>query len=114
MINIRVYSYNNNINQKFKYVMSADEHNLNERLTLLENEIKNLKNNAQKDDKEKEKKEKKEKKDKIPRAPTEYNKFISSYINGQKEKLGNEFKHKVAFGEAAKLWNAKKNDKIVN
>lgn len=97
--------------------MSTDEHNLNERLTLLENEIKNLKNNAQKDDKgkdNKERKEKKEKKDKIPRAPTEYNKFISSYINGQKEKLGDEFKHKVAFGEAAKLWTAKKNDKIVN
>ena len=95
--------------------MGTDEHNLNERLTLLENEIRTMKNKTSNEtDNEcdkKGKKEKKEKKDKTPRVPTEYNKFVSSYINEQKEKLGDEFKHKVAFGEAAKLWTSKKTEK---
>ena len=92
--------------------MSTDEHNLNERLTLLENEIRTMKNKTSSEtDNEMGKKGKKEKKDKTPRLPTEYNKFVSSYINEQKEKLGNEFKHKVAFGEAAKLWTSKKTEK---
>ena len=91
--------------------MSTDEHNLNERLTLLENEIRTMKNKTDNECDKKGKKEKKEKKDKTPRVPTEYNKFVSSYINEQKEKLGDEFKHKVAFGEAAKLWTSKKNGK---
>lgn len=86
--------------------MGTDENNLNERLTLLENEIKNLKN-----EKLSKNSSKKEKSDKKPRAQTEYNKFVSSYINEQKEKLGDEFKHKVAFGEAAKLWTHKKTEK---
>jgi len=91
--------------------MSTDEHNLNERLTLLENEIRTMKNKTDNECDKKGKKEKKEKKDKTPRVPTEYNKFVSSYINEQKEKLGDEFKHKVAFGEAAKLWTSKKTEK---
>ena len=95
--------------------MGTDEHNLNERLTLLENEIRTIKNKTTNEIEnefgKKSKKEKKEKKDKTPRVPTEYNKFVSSYINEQKEKLGDEFKHKVAFGEAAKLWTAKKTEK---
>ena len=90
--------------------MTTEEHNFNERLTVLENEIKYLKSGAanKSDDKEKQKKEKKEKK---PRAQTEYNKFVSSYINDEKERLGESFNHKVAFGEAAKKWTTMKNEK---
>jgi len=85
----------------------TEESNLNDRITTLENEIKLLKD--QKCEMGKVKKEKKEKK---PRAQTEYNKFVSAYINEQKEKLGNEFNHKVAFGEAAKKWTDNKNSKL--
>ena len=84
----------------------TEESNLNDRITNLENEIKLLK--VQKSDTGNVKKEKKEKK---PRAQTEYNKFVSGYINEQKEKLGANFNHKVAFGEAAKKWTEKKNTK---
>ena len=84
----------------------AEEPNLNDRITNIENEIKLLK--EQKCEMGKVKKEKKEKK---PRAQTEYNKFVSAYINEQKEKLGSDFNHKVAFGEAAKKWTEKKNSK---
>ena len=53
----------------------------------------------------------KEKKEKKPRAQTEYNKFVSTYINEQKEKLGSDFNHKVAFADAAKKWNEQKESK---
>lgn len=83
----------------------ASEHDnqLIQRIEQLENEVKNLK------DKNLEfGKSKKEKKEKKTRVPTEYNKFMSSYINEQKEKLGDQFKHKIAFSEAAKKWSEKK------
>lgn len=86
--------------------MTSEDNNLHERLLSLENEVRNLKSNAMGDNSGK--KEKKEKKEKKPRAQTEYNKFVSAYINEQKDKLGTDFNHKVAFGEAAKRWNEKK------
>jgi len=85
--------------------MTNQDNNLYERLLLLENEVNNLKMNATENTVKKEKKEKKEKK---PRAQTEYNKFVSNYINEQKEKLGNDFNHKAAFIDAAKKWNEHK------
>ena len=45
---------------------------------------------------------KKRKEEKKPRAQTEYNKFVSLYINEQKEKLGSDFNHKVAFTDLLK------------
>lgn len=85
--------------------MTNQDINLHERLLSLENEVNNLKMNATDNCVKKNKKEKKEKK---PRAQTEYNKFVSNYINEQKEKLGNDFNHKVAFTDAAKKWNEHK------
>ena len=90
--------------------MTTEEHKFNERLIVLENEIKILKETSLNKSntvlgKEKVKKEKK------TRAQTDYNKYVSAYINEQKEKLGDTFNHKVAFGEAAKQWTAKKNEK---
>ena len=84
--------------------MTSEDNNLHERLLSLENEVRNLKMGN-------EQKPKKEKKEKKPRAQTEYNKFVSEYINEQKEKLGNDFNHKVAFSNAAKKWNEKKESK---
>lgn len=83
---------------------SVTDNELRDRITQLENEVKNLKDNNLEFGKSK----KKEKKEKKPRAPTEYNKFMSSYINEQKEKLGDKFQHKIAFAEAAKQWSDKK------
>ena len=83
--------------------MTSEDNNLHERLLSLENEVRNLKSNSMGDNSGK-----KEKKEKKPRAQTEYNKFVSAYINEQKDKLGTDFNHKVAFGEAAKKWNEKK------
>ena len=87
--------------------MASEDNNLHERLLSLENEVRNLKMGTSVT----EQKPKKEKKEKKPRAQTEYNKFVSTYINEQKEKLGSEFKHKVAFGEAAKQWTEQKKTK---
>jgi len=83
----------------------ASEDNLHERLLSLENEVRILKMGTSAATEQKPKKEKKEKK---PRAQTEYNKFVSAYINEQKEKLGSDFNHKVAFADAAKKWSEKK------
>ena len=96
--------------------MSEDiKTDIHKRLEALENEVKSLKtlkpespNGPNGPNGKKEKKEKKEKK---PRAQTAYNIFVSNYINEQKEKLGSEFKHKVAFGEAAKQWTEQKKTK---
>jgi len=87
--------------------MTSEDNNLHERLISLENEVRNLKMGSTENDK----KLKKEKKEKKPRAQTEYNKFVSAYINEQKEKLGSDFNHKVAFADAAKKWNEKKEAK---
>lgn len=88
--------------------MTTEDRSIQERLQLLEDEVRSLKSK----DSSKEsssKKEKKEKKEKKPRTPTEYNNFVSNYINEQKDKLGDTFNHKVAFKEAASKWNEKKN-----
>uniref|UniRef100_A0A6C0LED3 Uncharacterized protein n=1 Tax=viral metagenome TaxID=1070528 RepID=A0A6C0LED3_9ZZZZ len=84
--------------------MTSEDNNLHERLLSLENEVRNLKMGTSVS-------EQKTKKEKKPRAPTEYNKFVSVYINEQKEKLGSDFNHKVAFADAAKKWNEKKESK---
>lgn len=84
--------------------MASENNNLHERLLFLENEVRNLKMGTSGNDQ----KPKKEKKEKKPRAQTEYNKFVSNYINEQKEKLGNDFNHKAAFIDAAKKWNEHK------
>ena len=89
--------------------MTSEDNNLHERLLTLEQEVRNLKKNSSSSTIEQ-----KPKKEKKPRTQTEYNKFVSSYINEQKEKLGDDFKHKVAFAEAAKKWNEKKESKKVN
>ena len=102
--------------------MDGDKNDIHQRLLHLENEIKNLKMkkpdtvNEETDTVNEEpdlpdKKNKKEKKEKKPRTPTEYNKFVSSYINEQKDILGTEFNHKVAFSNAAKEWKSKKETK---
>ena len=67
---------------------------LNERGTALENEMKSLL--------------KAPKKEKVKRAPTEYNRFMSTYINERKEKEGDDFKHKTAFSDGAKKWKEQK------
>lgn len=92
--------------------MSNEENNLHERLLNLENEVRTLKSeNASNVSNVSNVRPKKEKKEKKPRAQTEYNKFVSAYINEQKELLDKDFNHKVAFSNAAKKWNEKKESK---
>ena len=81
---------------------------LNDRVKALEEQIENLKAQKSQPDTSLDKKEKKEKKDKKPREPTQYNIFVSEFISKEKERLGESFNHKVAFGEAAKKWNEQK------
>ena len=95
--------------------MSLEEQTINERLLSLENEMRTLKmGTGTGTGTGTGKKEKKEKSDKKPREPTEYNKFVSAYINEQKEKLGDTFNHKVAFSGAATKWNEQKKLKEKN
>lgn len=82
---------------------------INERLQILENEIKELKNKKEKS--EEKSVEKKEKKEKKPRQKTEYNMFMGEFIAEQKEKLGSSFNHKEAFTNGAKAWGLKKKEK---
>ncbi len=91
--------------------MSEEHNKILERLTILETEINDLKNNHNSSTENKSKKEKKSKEDKKPRAKTAYNVFVSEYINEQKIKLGDDFRHKIAFSEAAKKWTAQKGKK---
>ena len=84
---------------------SETNDDLHKRLLALEDEVKLLKNNSSQTNSF----GKKEKKEKKPRAPTQYNNFVSEYINKQREELGENFKHKVAFSEAAKKWKENKN-----
>lgn len=88
----------------------TDDSKLQERLTALENEVRELKMGKSTDTETdtKSKKTKKEKPPKAPRAPTAYNKFVSEYISEQKEKLGTEFNHKAAFKAAAAKWKESK------
>ena len=86
--------------------MSTEE-DLHHRMATLENEIKLLKmGNAQP-----ESSKSNVKKPRKPREQTDYNRFMSKYISDQKEKLGSDFNHKVAFGEAAKTWTKNKDKK---
>ena len=82
---------------------TVTDNELRDRIVQLENEVKSLKEKNSEFGKPLQ-----EKKQKKPRAPTAYNRFMSSYINEQKEKLGDKFKHKMAFAEAAKQWSEKK------
>lgn len=87
----------------------ATNDDLRERILTLENEVRNLKANKSNENCE----SKKEKKEKKTREPTEYNKFMSAYINEQKDKLGVGFNHKIVFKEAAKKWREQKEAKIL-
>jgi hypothetical protein len=92
--------------------MKNTDNDVQNRLTLLENELKDFKKSMLSKSPENEGgKPKKEKKEKKPRVQTEYNKFVSIYIHEQKEQLGETFNHKVAFGEAAKQWTMQKEKK---
>ena len=84
------------------------DNSLQSRLEILENEVRELKIN--KTESSESKKEKKEKKERKTREPTKYNIFVSEYINQQKEKLGGDFNHKVAFKEAASKWKETKSN----
>ena len=50
----------------------------------------------------------KEKKVKTKREPSAYNTFVANFIAKQKQELGTEFNHRVAFGKAAEEWNKSK------
>ena len=80
------------------------------RIEALENEVNTLKLSKTSEQTEEKGKKKSKDKDKVkkPREPTEYNKFVSAYISEQKVKLGEDFKHKIAFCEAAKQWKVNK------
>lgn len=78
------------------------------RLEALENEVRELKMVKKNTDSSLETKKLKKDKEKKTREPTKYNIFVSEYINEQKEKLGTEFNHKVAFKEAAVKWKESK------
>lgn len=87
------------------------DNTLQNRLEALENEVRELKMGKTKEECDTEsKKSKKEKKEKKPREPTKYNKFVSEYINKQKEELGDDFNHKVAFKGAAVKWKETKEE----
>ena len=76
---------------------------LEERLSLVEKQLNKL-NEQSVNSLSKGKKEK----TKTKREPTKYNLFIRKFIENQKETLGSEFNHKIAFGEGAKAWNLSK------
>ena len=85
--------------------MTSEDNNLHERILNLENQMRDLKNTNFGSSSEKKEKTEKNKK---PRTQTEYNKFMSLYISEQKEKLGSDFNHRMAFSSAAKKWNEQK------
>tara|TARA_Y100000389_G_C17195578_1_gene381024 strand:- start:76 stop:372 length:297 start_codon:yes stop_codon:yes gene_type:complete len=89
------------------------DNTLHTRLEALENEVRELKMGKTRKEESSEKKGK-EKKEKKPREPTKYNIFVSEYINEQKEKLGKDFNHKIAFKNAAGKWNETKETKETN
>ena len=90
--------------------MSTEDSDLHQRMLNLENELKLLKmGSALTSPSASPPASPKSKKNRKPRVPTEYNKFMSKFINEQKEELGADFNHKVAFGQAAKTWTKNKN-----
>ena len=91
--------------------MSTEDSDLHQRMLNLENELKLLKmgTSPSKSPPASPPASPKSKKNRKPRVPTEYNKFMSKFINEQKEELGADFNHKVAFGQAAKTWTKNKN-----
>jgi len=78
----------------------VDTPSVESRLMALEKEIQEMK--SVKTKKEKEVVPKK------PRAPTEYNKFMSTKMHELKEERGENFDRKTAFAEIAKMWKDKK------
>lgn len=71
----------------------------NSRIDRLEKEITDLKAQLKGD---------KSKKEKKPRAPSDYNTFMKTYIAEQKTKLGANYDHKAVFKDAADTWSKKK------
>lgn len=72
----------------------------NSRIDKLEKEVAELK--TQICSKEGKKKEKK------PRAPSEYNTYVSKCLAEEKTKMGEKYDHKQAFKNAAESWSKKK------
>jgi len=83
-----------------------DNSELQERLTVVENELKLLKNNSEKTTNKS--KEKVQNTNKPPREKSKYNIFMADWIASQKIKLGADFNHRTAFGDGAKAWNIHK------
>ena len=81
---------------------------LSDRLTAVEAQLKELTSSEKESFGKVEKVKSKSTKERTPRAPTKYNKFMSKYISEQKETLGTEFNHKMAFSGGAKKWNEQK------
>jgi hypothetical protein len=48
------------------------------------------------------------KKEKKPRAPSEYNTYVSKCLAEEKTKMGANYNHKEAFKNAAESWSKKK------
>ena len=71
-----------------------------ERISILEKEIKDIKSKIKKD--------KKDSPDYKKKEPSEYNKFIKSYIETAKEKAGKDYDHKKTFSKAAEEWKISK------
>lgn len=69
------------------------------RLDRLEKELSELKSKIASE---------KPKKEKKPRAPSDYNTFMKTFIAEQKNSLGEKYNHKTAFKEAADAWSKKK------
>jgi len=83
--------------------------NCEDRIAKLEDEVKQLRENSTSSSPDK--KKKKVKSDGPKRAPSTYNKFVKAYIDKLKEESaasGEKFAHTKAFGDAAKAWNAQK------
>jgi len=79
---------------------------LQERLTVVENELKLLKQNSGKTTNNI--KEKARKTDRPQREKSKYNLFMADWMASQKDKLGSDFNHRAAFGDGAKAWNIHK------
>ncbi len=70
---------------------------MEEELALLKQKVAKLEENSVKP-----------KKEKTSRAPSEYNKYMSSFIATQKAKDGEKYDHKLAFKMGAESWKKSK------
>lgn len=82
--------------------MAVETPSVESRLIALEKEMQEMKSAKTVTKKEKEAVPKK------PRAPTEYNKFMSAKMHELKEERGENFDRKTAFAEIAKMWKDQK------